>query len=144
MLSAAAACSSINNHLLEGQQYSAGGACLAAPAVIDDLPGDDPGDNCAPECLVVPARGGGAVFITTTCPPYAGYPPPEMRGAARDAADPCVGAFAAYDSDAGPCASLDGALPEASADAAAPTDAAHADATLDARAGDAGTGATTD
>ena len=129
----AAACSDINNHLLEGQQYEPGGACLTAPTVIDDLPGSDPGDNCAPECLLVPAEGGSAVFITTTCPPYPGYPAPERQDAAHDAADPCLAAFTAYYSDAGVCTGLDGAAPEASMDAGRDaSDAAMSDATLDA------------
>jgi hypothetical protein len=131
LLAASVACSDINNHLLEGQQYSPAGACLAAPTVIDDLPGGDPGDNCAPECLRVPAEGGAVVFITTTCPPYAGYPAPELQDAGHDAADPCVGAFAAFYGDASVCTSLDGEAPEASAGA---SDAARESATTDASA----------
>jgi hypothetical protein len=117
----AAACSGINNHLLEGQQYYAPGACLSPQEVIDDLPGDDPGDNCTPECLVVPPSGGSAqtVYITTTCPPYPNYPAPELQDAAKDAADPCVGAFAAYYADGGAvCTSFEGGVVEAGVDAA--------------------------
>ncbi len=118
---AAAACSSINNHLLEGQLYYAPGACLSPPEVIDDLDGTDPGDNCTPECLVVPASGGSpqAVYITTTCPPYPHYPAPELQDAAKDAADPCVGAFAAYYADGGAiCTSFEGGVVEAGEGAA--------------------------
>ncbi len=128
-----AACDTINNHLLEGQQYSAAGACLAAPTVIDDLPGGDPGSGCTPACLKVSVyEGGTAVFITTTCPPYAGYtsPAPELPDAAHDAADPCVGAFAVYFSDAAACTTLDAgvdAATEAGGDA-------RADAALEASA----------
>jgi hypothetical protein len=116
----AAACSDINNHLLEGQQYYAPGACLSPQEVIDDLPGNDPGDNCTPECLVVPPQGGNpqTVYVTTTCPPYPGYPAPELPDAAKDAADPCVGAFAAFYADAGAiCTSFEGGV-EAAVDAA--------------------------
>lgn len=126
------ACQDINNHLLEGQQYEPGGACLSAPAVIDDLPGADPGDNCAPECVTVPASPGvpESVIITTTCPPYPHYSPPEAADASRDAADPCTGAFAAY-FDGAVCSSLEGGGPEAASDAARGNDAAG-DAALDA------------
>jgi hypothetical protein len=134
----AAACSDINNHLLEGQQYIAAEKCLTTPAVVDDLPGSDPGDNCAPECVVVPAANGNpqTVFITTTCPPYPGYShpgySPELAGAARDAADPCVGAFAVY-ADGAVCTSLDGGAAEAASDGGG--DAARGDAAADGDAG---------
>jgi hypothetical protein len=117
-LAGAAACSDIDNHLLEGQQYYADGACLSPSEVIDDLNGSDPGDNCAPECLVVPPTGGNpqAVYITTTCPPYPNYTA-ELQDAAKDSADPCVGAFAAFFEDGGDiCSSYDAAV-EASSDA---------------------------
>jgi hypothetical protein len=119
----AAACSDINNHLLEGQEYYAPGECLSPQEVIDDLPGADPGDNCTPECLIVPETSNSptAVYITTTCPPYtANYPTAELQDAAKDAADPCVGAFAAYYADGGGaiCTSFEGGVVEASVDAA--------------------------
>ena len=145
----AQACSDINNHLLEGQQYYAPGQCLSPQEVVDDLPGGDPGDNCTPECLVVPAQGGSpqTVYITTTCPPYPGYGTPELPDAAKDAADPCVGAFAAYYADGGDiCTSFEGGI-EAGADAAdgaGKTDAgdatAEASAEASADASDAGAG----
>ena len=132
----AAACSDIDNHLLEGQQYSPSGACLTPPEVIDDLSGSNPGDNCTPECLTVPQPGGGtAVYITTTCPPYPNYPAPELPDAARDAADPCVGAFSVYFADGGGavCTSLDGGV-DAGTDAA--DGGAKGDATVEAGATD--------
>jgi len=92
----------------------------------------------------VPAEGGPVVFITTTCPPYAGYPPPELQDAAHDAGDPCVAAFAAYYSDAGACTGVDGATPETGTDAAqdAPDGAPPPDATVESgampEAGEAG------
>ncbi len=136
-LTGAAACSDIDNHLLEGQQYYAPGACLSPPEAIDDLPGSDPGDNCTPECLVVPPAGGSpqTVYITTTCPPYtANYPTSERQDAAKDAADPCVGAFAAYFADGGAiCTSFEGGVVEAGVDGA--KDAADGgDATTEAAA----------
>jgi hypothetical protein len=143
-LMTAAACSDINNHLLEGQQYYAPGECLGPSEVIDDLSGSDPGDNCTPECLQVPQQNGQPVYyITTTCPPYTGYAPPELPDAAKDAADPCVGAFAAFYGDGGLCTSFEGGI-EAGVDAA--DGGAHTDATVDggaeaaADAGDANTG----
>jgi hypothetical protein len=125
----AVACSDINNHLLEGQQYIASGACLTPQSVIDDLPGSDPGDDCPPECVTAPMQGGGtAVFITTTCPPYPGYSV-ELPDAGHGAGDPCVGAFAAY--EAGTiCSSLDGGL-EAASEAGADA-GAHPEAAVDA------------
>jgi hypothetical protein len=122
----AEACSDINNHLLEGQQYYAPGQCLSPQEVIDDLPGADPGDDCTPECLIVPETSNSpqAVYITTTCPPYtANYPTAELQDAAKDAADPCVGAFAAYYADGGGdiCTSFEGGI-EAGADAAKDAD----------------------
>jgi hypothetical protein len=133
----AVACSDIDNHLLTAQEYYPGNNCLTVPEVIDDLTGSDPGDNCAPECLLVPQQGGGnAVFITTECPPYPGYNSVELQDAAKDAADPCVGAFAVYDEDGGApvCTSLDAEV-EASDEA----DGGKADAAVDGSA-DAGTG----
>jgi hypothetical protein len=129
-LMGAAACSDINNHLLEGQQYYAPGECLGPQEVIDDLNGSDPGDNCTPECIEVPQASGGPVYyITTTCPPYPGYPPPELQDAAKDAADPCVGAFAAYYGDAAICESFEGGI-EAGPDAS--DGGVHSDATVEA------------
>jgi len=128
-LMGAAACSDINNHLLEGQQYYAPGACLGPSEVIDDLTGGDPGDNCAPECLQVPQQNGQPVYyVTTTCPPYPGYPAPELQSAAKDAGDPCVGAFAAYYGDGGLCTSFEGGI-EAGTDAS--DGGVPADATVD-------------
>lgn len=128
-LMGAAACSDINDHLLEGQQYYAPGACLGPSEVIDDLTGGNPGDNCAPECIQVPQSNAPPVYyISTTCPPYPGYPPPEVQSAAKDAGDPCVGAFAAYYGDGGLCTSFEGGI-EAGADAA--DGGAHGDATVD-------------
>lgn len=139
----AGACDSINNHLLEGQEYLPAGACLTEPSAIDDLPGSDPGSNCAPECLGVPGEGGPTYFVTTTCPPYPGYPAAEKVDAAHDAADPCVGAFAAY-MDGSLCKLVDGALPEAAPAEASPDVASDVadggtEAAVEASASDAGT-----
>jgi hypothetical protein len=145
-MAAAAACSSIDNHLLFGQQYDPAAGCLEPAQAIDDVAGSDPG-SCAPACLLATEEGGSVVFITTTCGPYPPYLTQEPADAATSAGDLCKGAFAAYTRGAvcGPDAATmpEGGLdagPEAGADAA--TDArldANADAGVDA-AVDAPTG----
>jgi len=133
---AAAACDSANVHILSGQLYDTQNDCLGAVSAIDVVNGSDTGDNCAPECLVTGVADAESVYVTTTCPPYAADYAAETPAMAHGAADPCVGAFAAY--DAGTlCSALDGgdaAPPEAGGDGA-PGDGGGDASPADARAG---------
>jgi hypothetical protein len=133
-LGALAACSPVDNHLLEGQQYVASGACLDPAQAIDDVGGPDPG-TCAPTCLVASEDGGPVVIITTTCGPYPSYFTSESPDAATATSDPCKGAFAAY--AAGTVCLPDGGAPDAHAEGGADAEAgadAHADADAGAEA----------
>lgn len=136
----AAACDSANVHILSGQLFDTQNHCLGPVSAVDVVNGSDTGDNCAPECLVTGAADAESVYVTTTCPPYAADYAAETPDTAHDAADPCVGAFAAY--DAGTlCSALDGG------DAAPPDaggDGAPGEAGGDASPADAGDGGSAD
>ena len=122
------ACSSIDNHLLFGQQYEATGACLDPSQAIDDIAGSDPG-TCAPACLLATEDGGPVVFITTTCAPYPPYLTLEPADASTGAGELCKGAFAAY--TAGAVCGPDGGGPTRDGGTDAGVDGAS-DAALDA------------
>ena len=116
LLATLAACTSIDNHLLFGQQYEAAGACLAPAQAIDDVAGPDPG-TCAPSCLVASASDAGPItFVTTTCPPYPSYLTPAAQDAATSAGDLCKGALAAF-ADGAVCGPDAGGPPEAGVEA---------------------------
>ena len=133
-----AACSGINNHLLEGQQFVPGSGCIDPAVVIDDVAGGDPG-TCAPECIVASAEGGPLVFVTTTCPPYPPYFTSEKQGGSHPASDPCPAAFAAY-ADGSLCTGEAGAPVEAGPEAASD---AHPEGAVEASS-DAGSDGATD
>jgi len=130
------ACSSVDNHLLFGQQYEPTGACLDPAQAIDDIDGSDPG-SCAPACLLATEEGGVVAFITTTCGPYPPYLTQEPADAAASGAGGlCKGAFAAY--AAGAVCGADGGGPTRDGGVDGGPDGA-VDATSDAHGGaDAG------
>jgi hypothetical protein len=113
----AMACSDTNVQILTGQLYNAQGACLGPVSGVDVVSGGG-SDGCPAECLLANAGEAGVVaYISTTCPPVSADYTTENQDQARDASDPCFGAFAAY--EAGAMCSADGGAPEAGPEASA-------------------------
>ncbi len=60
------------SYVLEGRFYVAERDCLGTAASIDVVSGEEPAKTCAPTCLLQRAYDGGrAVYVTTTCGPFA-------------------------------------------------------------------------
>jgi hypothetical protein len=88
-----AACDDPQTHVLPGSLYEVDRDCVDPTASIDVVPGPDPGNACAPMCLVTPAGQNGApagIYVTTECPPY----PPLDDTTGNNPA--CTGALAAF------------------------------------------------
>jgi hypothetical protein len=107
---AVAACDDGNVHILSGQLYDPQAQCIEPSTGIDVVNGNSTGDNCAPACISIESGDATSVYVTTMCPPFPGDYTIEAADAATDDADPCTGAFAAYESEAGECPAV---LPEA-------------------------------
>ena len=100
---AVASCDEPGVHILTAQLYDAANACLGPSDSIDVVNGQSTGDNCDPQCLSITVGDATSVYMTTVCPSYPGDYTVEGRDTAFEAGDPCIGAFAVYDSDAGVC-----------------------------------------
>lgn len=67
----ATACREEGTYLLSGRFYLDARDCLGTASTIDVVSGDGP-NPCAPTCLVQKDYDGGtAVYVTSTCGPYA-------------------------------------------------------------------------
>ncbi|HEY6463426.1 MAG TPA: hypothetical protein VIY73_24835 [Polyangiaceae bacterium] len=141
---AVAACDDVNVHILSGQLYVPQDQCIEESTGIDVVNGPSTGDNCAPTCLSIESGDATSVYITTMCPPIPGDYTIEAQDAATDDADPCTGAFAAYESEAGECPAVfpeggEGDGGDAESDAGPPPADAATEAS-DATPSDAGAG----
>jgi hypothetical protein len=135
---AVAACDDVNVHILSGQLYVPQDNCIEPSTGIDVVNGGSTGDNCAPLCLTITSGDATSVYVTTMCPPYPQDPGyiTEAEDAATSDADPCMGAFAAYESEGGLCPAV---LPEAGGEADAAGDGGTGSSDAGAEAGDATT-----
>ncbi|MGD0529211.1 MAG: hypothetical protein ABSE49_28995 [Polyangiaceae bacterium] len=135
---AMASCDQPDVHILTGQLYDPGEACVGESNGVDIVQGPSTGDNCNPACLTISAGDATSIYVTTICPPFPGDYSVENPDEAGSASDPCTGAFAAYgafeDSGAVCAATTDDAGEGGSDDDggtsgdAAPSDAAPSDA----------------
>jgi hypothetical protein len=107
---AVVACDDVNVHILSGQLYLPEDQCIEPSTGIDVVNGGSTGDNCTPTCISIESGDATGVYVTTMCPPFPGDYTIEGQDAATSDADPCTGAFAAYESEGGECPAV---LPEA-------------------------------
>jgi hypothetical protein len=132
-------CNDSGSHIYAGAAYDPTLGCLDPLTSVDVVTGPEPMTPCGPVCIVAPPEDGGqAVYVSTMCAPYPGYP-----NVVEPATNPlCVPALAAFHRDA---LCIDGGVvlppqPDAGPDAAS-LDAgvdAPADAAEDATIADAG------
>jgi hypothetical protein len=92
----AVACDPPDVHILTGQLYDPGAACVGPSSGVDVVQGPSTGDACNPSCLSIASGDASYVYVTTICPPFPGDYTVEAEDAATGAGDPCTGAFAAY------------------------------------------------
>jgi hypothetical protein len=109
---AVASCDDVSLHILTAQPYQAPAAgqtlgCLQGTGAIDVVSGPATADNCDLTCLVATAGDAQSTYLTTVCGPYPGDYQHATQAEAGNGADPCVGAFAAYEADA-QCVPSDG------------------------------------
>jgi len=56
-------------HVYSASQYDPAHQCLGPAQTLDVVSGGDPGSGCALKCLVS-TSGGGAIYVSSQCPPY--------------------------------------------------------------------------